>query len=1093
VLEEVVDPQGLALRTSRTHDGSSRLLSITGPEGQSVAVGYDGRGNLIRWDEASVGTTMQMEYDDRGQITRMADATGAATRITRDDFGNVIRLERADASDTVLSRIDYTYDANGNALTETVFRTVDGVFQGFTTTTTYDALNRAVQVEDPFGNVSQTEYDATGLVSAETDALGRRTEYSYDELGSLLRTRFPDGTEELRDYDANGNLTTITDRRGKVTRFEYDELNRLIRNFLPDGAVNEQEYSPGGKIVATIDARGQRTEFLYDTAGRRTQTTFPEVFDAVARINVRPVERLELDAAGRRTARVDANGRRTEYLYNDAGRLVRTLYPDGTSQESVYDSLGRVIESTDEAEHRTLREYDALGRLAAVVDALDGRTTLRYDEVGNLISVTDARNRVTRFSYDALNRLVERRLPGGQRESMVYDAVGNLLSSSDLNGDVVTFEYDVMNRPIQRSYPDGSVVSTKYSPTGQRLKVTDSRGTTSYEYDDNDQIIQVTHPGGEQVAYEYDLNGQLERIESPAGAVSYEHDAVGRLASVLGSAGETSYGYDPAGNVVEEIAPNGVSTRAAYDLRNRVTELRHSRGATMLASFSYQLSPTGRRLRMTEADGSVETYSYDALERLIGETRTGLNPRSSVYEYDAVGNRARRVRNGVQTLYTYDADDRLLTAGATSYTYDPKGNLLSRTTGGASSSYEWNTDGRLVRATSSGIVNDFTYDADGCLVERQSGASVTRYLVDSLNPTGYSQVLEERDGQGSLRAHFIYGGRLLASARGGATSFHHCDALGSTRALTNAAGQIVSTNSFEAFGEIASTTGASENPYKFAGERLDASLGFYDLRARWMDPATGRFVSRDAFRGFASEPRSLHGYLYADADPVNARDPSGYFTLLETQEVSSILGNLARQSVSVLRFYKRAESVKDIVEIVWSLGGALIAVLENGGAMVFPGNTGGARFNSLNAAVRRIAERLSQFDLDDAPSTLLSNLPRILQSSLIAWGLTLMTTPATDVRAFLMYLPNPITIGKPVTLPTPVRVTIAGRRVPVRMIFGGSDIGRLVGGGIQIKSKRSQVWAMDYTVLVGSVRFTNYGRVYDAWPDFPYFFRVLKP
>ena len=37
-------------------------------------------------------------------------------------------------------------------MTDTVFRTVGGVLQGFTTSYTYDALNRVVAVEDPAGS-----------------------------------------------------------------------------------------------------------------------------------------------------------------------------------------------------------------------------------------------------------------------------------------------------------------------------------------------------------------------------------------------------------------------------------------------------------------------------------------------------------------------------------------------------------------------------------------------------------------------------------------------------------------------------------------------------------------------------------------------------------------------------------------------------------------------------------------------------------------------------------------------------------------------------------------------------------------------------
>jgi uncharacterized protein RhaS with RHS repeats len=49
----------------------------------------------------------------------------------------------------------------------------------------------------------------------------------------------------------------------------------------------------------------------------------------------------------------------------------------------------------------------------------------------------------------------------------------------------------------------------------------------------------------------------------------------------------------------------------------------------------------------------------------------------------------------------------------------------------------------------------------------------------------------------------------------------------------------------------------------------------YYLRARYYNPLTGRFMSRDPEDGKAIDPKSLHKYLYAGGDPVDALDPTG--------------------------------------------------------------------------------------------------------------------------------------------------------------------------------------------------------------------------
>jgi RHS repeat-associated protein len=66
------------------------------------------------------------------------------------------------------------------------------------------------------------------------------------------------------------------------------------------------------------------------------------------------------------------------------------------------------------------------------------------------------------------------------------------------------------------------------------------------------------------------------------------------------------------------------------------------------------------------------------------------------------------------------------------------------------------------------------------------------------------------------------------------------------------------------------------------GEQYDADLGLYYLRARYYNPATGRFLSRDPNEGNPYDPKSLHKYLYASGDPVNMIDPTGRADYIES-------------------------------------------------------------------------------------------------------------------------------------------------------------------------------------------------------------------
>ena len=83
-------------------------------------------------------------------------------------------------------------------------------------------------------------------------------------------------------------------------------------------------------------------------------------------------------------------------------------------------------------------------------------------------------------------------------------------------------------------------------------------------------------------------------------------------------------------------------------------------------------------------------------------------------------------------------------------------------------------------------------------------------------------------------------------------------------------------HTYDAFGALIARARSTPNEYLYAGERFDPEAGLYHLRARQMNPQRGRFWSMDSHEGGNGDPRTLHRFLYAAADPVNKADPSGY-------------------------------------------------------------------------------------------------------------------------------------------------------------------------------------------------------------------------
>ena len=884
---QTVDPAGLSLTTTMQYNGRSDLTQATDPGGRGYAFSYDANGNLTGASFPDTGA-LSVVNDARGEPVESVDATGTRTVLTRDVAGRVIREDVLASGGALLRRGDTTWDANGNKTSETLHRTIGGTLTPLTTRYTWDAANRLVAVTDPLGGVRRTEYDANGQVVAETDALGRRTSFVYDVLGRRTRTNHADGTFETVTYDAEGNEVATTDRAGRTSAHEYDEAGRRTRTTLPDGSFERTIYTAAGRVAATIDARGNRTDYTYDAAGRQTATTLPPVPDGPGGVPSRPRLQTAYTALGAPATRTDPNGRVTSYTYEASGRLIRTTHPDGTSTQQAWDAKGRRISVTNEEGQVTTFGYDGLGRLVTIA-GLPGDATYAYDEAGNVVRQTDALGRITTVAYDALNRATERRYPGGETERYAYDAVGNLVASTDGLGRVTTFAYDATDRLTRKTLPGGATVTYAYTADGRRSRVTDARGSTDYTYDALGRLATIAHPGGETLAYAYDANGNLASLTAPGATQSYAYDALNRLVRADAPEGAATAAFDLAGNPVRRSAANGVVTDSTFDARNRASLISHKApGGSTLASYAITYSPASRRTRITEADGSSDTFTYDAKGRLVSETRTGSAAHAATHVYDAVGNRVQTVRGGVSVAYTYDVNDRLLSDGSGTYAWDANGDLASRTQGGVVTRYAFDPEHRLVSVTGGGVAESYAYDADGHRVLAASPTSVRRLLVDARNNTGLPQVLEERDGNGELAARYTYGAERLAMSSGGATSNYLHDALGSVRGLTDANGLVSDRYAFDAYGLQVAASGASPNPYRYRAERFDGETGLYHLRARYYNPAVARFLSRDPFGGRPQSPLSLHRYLYANGDPIGFVDPTGRESLASLTVAQSI-------------------------------------------------------------------------------------------------------------------------------------------------------------------------------------------------------------
>ena len=308
-------------------------------------------------------------------------------------------------------------------------------------------------------------------------------------------------------------------------------------------------------------------------------------------------------------------------------------------------------------------------------------------------------------------------------------------------------------------------------------------------------------------------------------------------------------------------------------------------------SFTYTLGPAGNRLSVTDHTGRVVDYTYDELYRLtreeIADPTTGTS--FFAYTYDAVANRLTKEDvNGVVTS-TYDDNDRILTRGGDSYSYDLNGNTLTALVAGVTTHYAYDYENRMMGADDGSKLVAYGYNADGIRAWSEVDGLRTHYLVDQNRD--YAQVLEELDAGFVPSVTYVHGDDLLSQFRDGTRYSYHYDGHGSTIALTDHLETVTDTYTYDAWGELLASTGSTPNNYLYTGEQYDPNVGFYYLRARYYNPSLGRFHTMDTHPGIEYEPLTLHKYLYAGASPTLFVDPSGMIFVAGFSELLLSLNN----------------------------------------------------------------------------------------------------------------------------------------------------------------------------------------------------------
>ncbi|MBM4460972.1 MAG: RHS repeat protein, partial [Chloroflexi bacterium] len=568
--------------------------------------------------------------------------------------------------------------------------------------------------------------------------------------------------------------------------------------------------------------------------------------------------------------------------------------------------------------------------LTGVTDAAGGTVAYAYDAVGNRTAMTDANGHTTAYAYDARNRLLSTTDPLSQTVAYAYDAAGNRTTMTKADGTVITYTYDALNRLVATSYPGGSV-SYAYDAVGNRFAMTDTLGLTTYTYDALNRLTQVTDYALRSTQFAYDPAGNRTGLTYPDGQViTYTYDLANRLTSVTDHATRTTqYVYDAANRQTAIAYPNAAAATYSYDDADRLLGIVHvSPVSGTLASVTYTLDAVGNRLQEI-ADGTRTTqYAYDALYRLTGVTYPDGEQVS--YAYDPMGNRTTMTStvSGV-TLYGHDAADRLLTAGADTFGWDANGRQITRTFGADTATYTFDPLDRLTQVVSGTTTAQFAYNGDGARLGKTVNGVATAYVQDVQGALPVV-LAETTAGQTSL---YVYGNDLLERADpAGVPAFYHADGLGSVRGLSDLAGALTDAYTYDAFGAPRSHAGGAGQAFTFAGEQGDGEVGLVFLRARYYDPAMGRFITIDPT--WDGRTARNQRYTYGLNNPVIYTDPSGEAVVVGKLSAAGYYGLGAKGSVAL---YLDPETGQGCVMVTVGGGGGIGA---GGGGEVMVSPTG---------------------------------------------------------------------------------------------------------------------------------------------------------